>query len=1018
MVGIDKKITRRKFLGSMVGSVAGLMVLPLMTKNLYAGKFIGSKLHKVSEDRLRKVFEFDKKVRSVCSANCTQACGWNAFVKGDKYIVELTPAADYDTYDPVLGNYYNPRGCVRGASYLKYVYGDVRLKHPLIRVGKRGEGKFKRASWEEANRLISKRFVDIAKKHGSDEIVFFSAIPAFSYVSAGAGYRLCKILGASGPLSFYDWYCDLPPGEPMTWSVQTEESEEADWLNAKLLIFWGANVAESRLAAAHLLQEAKYRGTKVYSILTDYNATSRMGDVFISPKPGTDAAFANGIINYLIKNNLFNHAYVKTFTDLPFLVRSDNKKFLTEADLKAGGNAFRLFVYDKNTKKFVNPPGTLGDTRDTLDLNKYHIDPILDYEGEVTLKSGKKISVETVFIRLKKEVSRFTPKKVFQITGIGEKVLKTFAHDISTRKPAMIVGGGGANHWYNNDINNRSMILLLALTGNVGKKGGGFSQYTGQYKVWLSGLGKYGMILKARPLNTTLFAWTHYDAELYKLGKSYPEIVKDIEAGTLKKLPNGTPVSANKKDGWAYNYYLLLKSLADKWMPVYPKPPKRPRAMIIWRSNFLNQGKGGYNTLKWFEDEKKLEFVVTIDFRMNSTALYSDVVLPTATWYEKFDLETTPMHVYLQAFNPVIKPLFESKTDYEIFKDIAKSIQTYSKSMVSSGQWDGKWKDMEKKQIIDFTRVFTMFTANGKIGTDEESAKFILSKSPIIYPDPEEYQEKKANYAPEVQEIIENKLFRGDITGYINGLVALIKKAPVPFPAAQSRRPITPFTENVERMLPWPGGGKLSKEKFILADKIKLPKFFGKKYLGMIGPKTLTGRQQFYIDHSYFLDLNNELPIYQPPESDRMPDKKRKAPLKLNTPHGRWGTHSTFRDIDLLFRLQRGETIAMLGIKEAKKRGIKDADKIRIFNEYGEMICRVKVVAGIKDGEIRVENGAEMFTTMKGWFNGLTPIRPKPTQSVKYPETKAPTYHLKYGWNFWGVTGNECDTSVEVEKIM
>jgi complex iron-sulfur molybdoenzyme family reductase subunit alpha len=1018
MSGNSRKITRRKFLGTVAGGLAGLTALPLISENLYAGKFVGRKLHKVSEDKLRKVFDYDKVIRSVCSANCTQACGWNAFVKGDKYIVEIAPAGDYDTYDKVLGKYYNPRGCLRGASYLRYVYGDMRLKHPLIRVGKRGEGKFRRATWDEAISLISKKLTDISRKHGSDEVVFFSAIPAYSYVSAGAGYRLCKIMGASGPLSFYDWYCDLPPGEPMTWAVQTEESEEADWKNAKLLIFWGANVAESRLAAAHLLQESKYRGTKIYTIMTDYNATARMGDVFISPKPGTDAAFANGVINYLISSHSFDHEYVKTFTDLPFIIRKDNGKFLTEADVKSGGNAFKLFVYDNNSMMIVNPPGTLGDNRDTLNLKKYNIDPSLFYEGEITLKNGMKVQVETVFNKLKKEVSKFTPGKVFQITGIGEATLKEFALDLVSKKPAMIIGGGGVNHWFNNDINNRSMILMLALTGNVGKTGSGFSQYTGQYKVWLSGLGKYGMILKARPQNATLFVWSHYDAELYKLGKTYPEIVKDIESGKLKRLPNGLPVSANKDDGWAYNYYLLIKSLAKKWIPVYPKPPKKPRAMIIWRSNFLNQGKGGYNTLKWFKDPEKLEFLLTIDFRINSTALFCDVVLPAATWYEKFDVETTPMHVYLQAFNPVIKPLYESKTDYEIFKLIAKGIQNYSHKLVATGRWDGKWKDTEKKQTIDFTKVYSVFTANGKMDTDVKSAKFILTKSPIIYPNPDEYKAHKNNYAPELQQIIENKLFKGDVKGYIDGIVKLVRKAPVPFPAAQSRRPLTPFVENVEGLLPWPGGGKLAKEKITIGGKVKVPKFFGKKYLGMIGAKTLTGRQQFYIDHSYFLDLRNELPIYKEPEFDRLPDKKTKAPLKLNTPHGRWGTHSTFRDVDILLRLQRGETIALMSKADALKRGINDGDKIKIFNEFGEMICRAKVMAGIKEGEVRVANGAEMFTTIKGWFNGITPIRPKPTQSVKYPETKAPSYHLKYGWNFWGVTGNECDTSVEIKKIM
>ena len=119
-------------------------------------------------------------------------------------------------------------------------------------------------------------------------------------------------------------------------------------------------------------------------------------------------------------------------------------------------------------------------------------------------------------------------------------------------------------------------------------------------------------------------------------------------------------MSTDPQAGWAYNYYLLVQSLAKRWMPVYPKPPKRPKAMVIWRANFLNQGKSGHRTKEWFADEKLLELVVNIDFRVTSTGLYADVILPAATWYEKFDIETTPMHPYLQAQSACIKPLYEA----------------------------------------------------------------------------------------------------------------------------------------------------------------------------------------------------------------------------------------------------------------------------------------------------------------------------------------------------------------------
>ncbi|MGQ9511933.1 molybdopterin-dependent oxidoreductase [Thermodesulfitimonas sp.] len=148
-------------------------------------------------------------------------------------MLKTEPAADYDRFDPVAQKAYLPRGCMRGASYPRYIYGPMRVKTPLIRVGPRGSGRFRRASWDEALEYIADRLLGIIREDGAEAVTFFSPIPAYNYISAAGGYRLGNLLGATGPLSFYDWYCDLPAGEPETWGVQTEECEEWDWLNAR-----------------------------------------------------------------------------------------------------------------------------------------------------------------------------------------------------------------------------------------------------------------------------------------------------------------------------------------------------------------------------------------------------------------------------------------------------------------------------------------------------------------------------------------------------------------------------------------------------------------------------------------------------------------------------------------------------------------------------------------------------------------------------------------------------------------
>ncbi|MDK2372891.1 MAG: molybdopterin-dependent oxidoreductase [Candidatus Korarchaeota archaeon] len=1037
------KVTRREFLKLAAAGVASIAVITSL-EQMKGGKLAYRYLEPLSHRRALRMYagrvSYDRAVRSLCAANCTQACGWNAYVRGN-VIIGLKQAADYDAYDPVAGSAYNPRGCMRGASFVRYVHGPMRVRYPYKRVGKRGEGKFKRVTWDEALREIAGKVLDIVEKYGADTIVFFSPIPAYNYISAGAGYRLANLLGASGPLSFYDWYCDLPPGEPITWGTQTEESEEWDWTRAKLLILWGSNVAESRIAAAHFVSEARYRGTKVVYIGTDFTATARLADEFISVKPGTDAAMVNAMIHHIIENGLYDEEYVKLYTDMPFLVRTDNGKFLRESDLVENGSPFKLYVWNKNMGGPVVPPGCMGDERESLDLPAYGIDPELEGEWEVQLKDGSRVKVKTVFTLLKERLKDKTPEWASKVTGVPAERIRALAEEVARTKPTMIVEGGGTNHWFNNDINNRSMILLLALTGNIGKPGSGFSQYTGQYKVWLAGLGKYGRILKTRPENATLYVWTHYYTELWRLGKSLDELVKDIEEGRIKQLPGPLPgkfqepVSPDPEDERGYRNYLLIKAMAKGWVPLYPKPPKRPHAMFIWRGNFLNQAKGGFKVKEWFENPELLELVVVIDFRVNSTAVFADYVLPAATWYEKFDLETTPMHVYLQAFNKVIEPVDESKHDFYVYKELAKAISEEAKRRGGFVWHDPKY-DMDR----DYTKLYSEFIdAEGKenpyfkgfcregcLETPEMVAHFILKNSLVMYPDAENYEKYKHQLAPEVRFLVERRLFQGDIDGYIEGLIELVKKHPLPFPAAQTRpRPLTPWVENVERKIPWPAGGKLHYEKVTLVSiperevEFKVPKLFISKYLGVIpkGGKTLTGRQQFYIDHSYFLALRNELPIYKEPEHDPLPDRK-PAPLKMNTPHERWGTHSTFRDMDLLLRLQRYGAVVSISKKDAEARGIKDGDLVRVYNIYGEFVAVARVTPAVKPGEIWIANGAEMITFVKGWYNGVTPIRPKPTQAVVYPEEpNPPFYHLKYGWNLWGVTGNECDTSVEVEKI-
>ncbi|HMO20042.1 MAG TPA: molybdopterin-dependent oxidoreductase, partial [Candidatus Melainabacteria bacterium] len=213
------------------------------------------------EDMYRNRWQYDKIVRSTHGVNCTGSCSWNVYVKGGIVTWELQ-ALDYPTISKDIPP-HEPRSCQRGISCSWYLYSPLRPKYPYIRgalldlwrkskeecggdpvaawsglVNKeesrtryqqaRGKGGFRRSSWDEVNEIMSAANIYTAKRYGSDRVAGFSPIPAMSMVSYAAGARFMQLFGGLS-LSFYDWYCDLPPASPEIWGEQTDVAESADW---------------------------------------------------------------------------------------------------------------------------------------------------------------------------------------------------------------------------------------------------------------------------------------------------------------------------------------------------------------------------------------------------------------------------------------------------------------------------------------------------------------------------------------------------------------------------------------------------------------------------------------------------------------------------------------------------------------------------------------------------------------------------------------------------------------------
>ena len=314
------------------------------------------------EDGYRQRWQYDKIVRSTHGVNCTGSCSWKVYVKNGLVTWE-TQQTDYPRTRPDLPN-HEPRGCPRGASYSWYIYSANRLKYPLIRKPliqlwraalaqhadpvdawasivedpARTDPTNTTVAWAvscaptgtKCETLIAAANVYTIKQYGPDRVIGFSPIPAMSMVSYAAGTRYLSLIGGVC-LSFYDWYCDLPPSSPQTWGEQTDVPESADWYNSDYIIAWGSNVPQTRSPDAHFFTEVRYKGTKTVAITPDYAEVSKLCDEWLSPKQGTDSALAIAMGHVIFKEfhlekpSAYFTDYVRRYTDMPMLVELETR---------------------------------------------------------------------------------------------------------------------------------------------------------------------------------------------------------------------------------------------------------------------------------------------------------------------------------------------------------------------------------------------------------------------------------------------------------------------------------------------------------------------------------------------------------------------------------------------------------------------------------------------------------------------------------------------------------------------
>jgi nitrate reductase alpha subunit len=725
----------------------------------------------------------------------------------------------------------------------------------------------------------------------------------------------------------------------------------------------------------------------------------------------------------------------------------------------------------------------------------------------------------------------YTPAWQEVFTGVDSQTVLQFAREwantanISEGK-CMVIIGAGINHWYHANLMYRAAAMALMLCGCVGKNGGGLNHYVGQEKLapgdsWGSmAFGKDWVKaprLQQAPLwhyiNTCQYRYDGHFSQYNTVPKNKitdqhtaDQIFQSVRMGWMPFYPQfeqntldlckEAEESGAKGDEGIQDYVLQkLKSKKLKYSINNPDGEVNfPRVWYIWRGNAIMGSMKGHeyclkhylgtqnNTIsedseqrpkevEWHEvaPTGKMDLIVDLNFRMDSSALYSDIVLPAASWYEKADLNSTDMHSFIHPLSKAIAPVWEAKTDWNIFRDLAKGTSEMAKTYLpepikdivtapiahdSPGEisqptvkdwYKGECeaipgKTMHKLVVVerDYTKLYDQFISWGEgvreqglgahgVGYDckdiydevLESRHFpVVSNDGKKYPSLEE-DEHAANIVLKFSTLTNGKL---TLRAYRN------------------------MSKKTGRDLEHLGAGQ-ENVSFRYADLQAQPHRYntapmwsglmleGRAYAAysynhdeLIPWRTLTGRQHFYLDHEVYLAYGEHLPTYKPsPKPEVYGDLKKTLEsgeakiLNCLTPHGKWHIHSTYMDNLRMLTLSRGCEPCWLSEPDAKELGIQDNDWVEVYNDHGVYCTRAVVSARIPKGVCIVYHVPERTIGIPksqvrgykraGGHNSLTRIHLKPNfLAGGYGQF---TYHF----NYWGPIAPNRDTHVTVKKM-
>ncbi|MBF6317184.1 nitrate reductase subunit alpha [Nocardia cyriacigeorgica] len=726
----------------------------------------------------------------------------------------------------------------------------------------------------------------------------------------------------------------------------------------------------------------------------------------------------------------------------------------------------------------------------------------------------------------------YTPAWQEPITGVSAgqaiRIAKEFAANAEeSGGRSMIIMGAGICQWFHGDATYRAVLALLILTGSMGRNGGGWAHYVGQEKCrpvtgWAAMAMGTDWSRPPRQMAGTSYWYVHTNQWRYD-GYRADALASPLGRGRFRDKHTMDVLASAVAMGWTPFYPQFGRSSLDiadearaagKEIPRYvaegladgsiefavtdpDNPNNWPRVLSVWRANLLgSSSKGNEYFLQHLLGtssnlqadpadsgmvarevntsgdipEGKLDLLMSIDFRMTSTTLLSDVVLPAATWYEKADLSSTDMHPYVHAFTPAIDPPWETRSDYEAFGAIARTFSAMARTHL------GTRTDVVMTTLQHDTPA-AMAYPNGtehdwRSGGEVPEPGKTMGPLAVVERDFTAVADKWAALGPLVDTVGLNT--KGVVTKPVQEADELARKFGVMNSGPAAGRPAINTAERMaDTILALSGttNGRLSVEGFRELEKrtgrrlvhlaegseerrityadaqsrpvpvITSPEWSGSETGGRryapftvnieeLKPfHTLTGRMHFYVDHDWIEELGEQLPTYRPPlDMARLFDEPALGAagrdgigltVRYVTPHSKWSIHSEYQDNLFMLSLSRGGPTMWMSAVDAAKISVRDNDWVEAVNRNGVLVCRATVSHRMPEGVVFVYHAQERVVDVPltettgrrgGIHNSLTRLLVKPSHLAGgYAQTA-------WAFNYLGPTGNQRDEVTVVRR--